>query len=176
MSRYNQEAFTPEEVKKDKHLKLLKTLFELEGDTFGDNTEADKAYDIHIWTDGYCLIVEWCDKWFDSSIDSGHFEFVDENQVVLQEVLLPDNSTVYAIDDDDAKRLLKEFLEENPQWHKNQWGMWTDDDGHSPMYEQIKNIEFAKEYSTTSASTSDEPITIGPIKWEGDPVIYNEKN
>lgn len=170
MSKYNQESFTPEEVKRGKHLKLLKTLFELEGDAVEDDTEADKAYDIHIWTDSYCLVIEWCDRWFDPCIDSGHFEFIDENQVVLQEVTLPDNSIVYATDDDDARRLLDEFLEENPQWHKNQWGMWTDDDGHNPIYEQLRNTEFA----TTSASTSDEPITIEPMKWEGDPVIYNK--
>lgn len=169
MSRYNQESFTPEEIKRGKHLKLLKTLFELERDALVDDTEADKAYDIHIWTDGYCLIVEWCDRWFESGVDTGHFEFVDENQVVLQEVLLPDNSTVYAIDDDDAKRLLNEFLEENPQWHKNKFGVWTNANDQNFSMEKLKDGTIV-----TTASTSVEPITIEPIKWEGNPVIYHK--
>lgn len=169
MSRYNQESFTPEEIKRGKHLKLLKTLFELERDALVDDPEADKAYDIHIWTDGYCLIVEWCDRWFESGVDTGHFEFVDENQVVLQEVLLPDNSTVYAVDDYDAERLLNEFLEKNPQWHRNKFGIWTDTNDQNFSIEKLDDDTIV-----TTASTGDEPITIEPIKWEGDPVIYHK--
>lgn len=167
--RYNEEAFTPEEVKNGKPLKLLKTLFELQKDAVGEESNADKAFDIRIWTDGYCLIIDWCDRWFDPNIDSGHFEFIDEDQVVMKEVAFPDNSFEYVFDDEEAKARLDEWLKEHPKWHKNQFGMWTDGEGYSPMYDEIKD-----RYTMTSASTSDEPITIEPLKWEGDPVIYNE--
>ena len=52
MARYNSEAFTPEEVEKGSHLKLLNCLFDL-------NKNLDNGhYDIHITSDGYCLIIE----------------------------------------------------------------------------------------------------------------------
>lgn len=49
---YNSEAFTPEEVAKGLHQKLLNTLLEI------SKEQEDSHYDIHITSDGYCLIIE----------------------------------------------------------------------------------------------------------------------
>ena len=164
---FNQESFMPYEVKQGKHIKFLKALLSL--DAVGEEVDYDKYHDIHIWNDGYCLVIDWCDHWYDNNIETSSFQFVDSDELVVKEVILPDNSTVYASSEEEAKELLDEFLKDNPQWHKNQFGMWTDYNGDCPEYDTLKD-----RYTTTSASTSDEPITIEPLKWEGNPVIYNE--
>ena len=51
--KYNSMAFTPEEVKKGLHLKLLNTLLDLNA------AREDASYnDIHIWSDSYCTIID----------------------------------------------------------------------------------------------------------------------
>ena len=117
---YNSMAFTPEEVEKGQHLKLLKTLFELNAD------KEDASYnDIHIWTDGYCTIIDWVD--YSREFGGGKFEFVPSDGVIMYERTFPDNHTEYCWDEDDYQERLKEFLDKNPGWIKTSYGTWTNE-------------------------------------------------
>ena len=127
---YNYKSFTPEEVKKGLLNDLLNYLLD-------HNKKSDKFYyDIHITTDGYCSIVEWTDVSYNGDYGpEGKFEFVDCDQVVMLERTFPDNHTELCYDEEDYEERLKQFLEENPGWEKNQWGCWTN---------RIENEKFKK--------------------------------
>lgn len=82
--RYNSEAFTPDQIEKGLHIDLLNFLMKL-------NANSDDYYaDIHIWTDGYCTVVDWIEN-----IDGVGFKFVDYDEVVMKEIRLPDTTVVY---------------------------------------------------------------------------------
>ena len=115
---YNSMAFTPEEVEKGQHLKLLKTLFELNAD------KEDASYnDIHIWTDGYCTIIDWVD--YNPDFGMGKFEFVPGDGVIMLERTFPDNHTELCYDEEEFNERLKDWLKENPGWEKTSYGTWT---------------------------------------------------
>lgn len=127
---YNSQAFTPEEVKKGLLKDLLNYLLD------HNQKNEDQYYDIHITTDGYCSIVEWTDVNYDSKYGpEGKFEFVDSNQVVMLEKEFPDNHTELCYNEEDYEERLKDFLDKNPGWVKNQWGCWTN---------EIENEQFRK--------------------------------
>ena len=54
---FNEEAFTPEEIEKGAHIELINTLLKL--DTMAEDGNS-AFHDIHICSDGYCLVVQWC--------------------------------------------------------------------------------------------------------------------
>lgn len=129
MSRdVNSHAFTPEEVEKGLHLKLLKTLLEL------SNESTEHYNDIHITSDGYCTIIEWVNVPY-SHEWGGQFNFVDEDQVIMTEKMFPDNHTELCYDEEDYKEKLDEFLKEYPGWVKTPYGAWTN---------EIENERFRK--------------------------------
>jgi len=117
---YNSQGFTPEEVEKKLHLDLINFLLDF-------NSKSDKHYhDIHITTDGYCLIVEWTTNSYED-MEAGSFKFVDEDQVVMTEKVFPDNHTELCYNEADYKERLDEFLKENPGWRQTEYGRWVND-------------------------------------------------
>jgi len=136
---YNSEAFTPEEVKKGLHLKLLNTLLEL-------SSEMDKRYnDIHIWTDGYCTIIDWCQAYYENR-GEGKFEFVDADEYIVMERCFPDNHYETFGSEEEYEERLKDWLAENPGWVKTTYGTWTN---------EIENEKFRKEMERQMKETSD---------------------
>lgn len=119
MRKYNEEAFTPDEVEKGLHIELLNTLLSINSKRAGE-----AYYDIHITSDGYCTIIQW-DTVFDGVYGEDYFQYVDENQVIMTEVTYPDNSYEYVFPEE-ADHALEKWLKEHPEWHRNDLGMWTD--------------------------------------------------
>ena len=118
---YNSQAFTPEEVEKGLHLKLLNCLLEL-------NKESEKHYnDIHITTDSYCTIIEWESVPYSHEY-GGRFEYIDDDHVVMFEGHFPDGHYDYFFSEEDFKEHLNEWLKENPEWVKNKFGIYTEVD------------------------------------------------
>ena len=118
MSRnYNSMAFTPEEVKDGLQLKLVDTLMEF------NKYKKDSYYDIHITTDGYCIIIEWSEVFYEH-IGEGQFQFVDGDEEVLRRVYFPDNSSVLVYDDEDEKEHFEEWKKNHPEWKKDFRGDW----------------------------------------------------
>ena len=99
-------AFMPEEVEKKLHEPLIEYLMK----TYNEGA-SDNYCDIHITTDGYCLIVEWAVVPHDHSY-GGTFQFIDEDCTVMREVYLVDGSVESIPDYVDADDYVRERNEE----------------------------------------------------------------
>ena len=133
MSSYNSKAFTPEEVEKGLHLDLINYLLEY-------NKKSSECYeDIHITNDTYCTIVEWCDVSCDNEFSSGKFEFVDENQAVINCIKFPDNHVEY-LEDNEAESRANEWLEEN----KEEFGNWEFNNNYKNFIIKYKDSKYSK--------------------------------
>lgn len=123
----NYQAFTPEEVKKGCFKKLLDALIEL---------QKDMSIDIHITSDGYCIIMEWISK---CDEDTASFRFVDSDQQIVTEVLMPDNSYEYLFEYDNrtADDLINEFVKKHPEYKQTQYGTWYDASYEEKLKEEI---------------------------------------
>ena len=116
MSRYNSQAFTPEEVKQGLHLDLINYLLSYNAKS--------KSYfnDLHITSEGYWLIIDWVTEDYDNKLAG--FEFVGEDQLVVQIVNFPDGTYAYATDDTEALEFLNDWLQRHPEWEKDERGRW----------------------------------------------------
>ena len=152
---YNSMAFTPEEVARGQHLKLLKTLFELNADK-----EDDSYNDIHIWTDGYCTIIDWVD--YSREFGGGKFEFVPGDGYILREFSFPDNHYEMFADEEEFNEALKDWLEENPGWVKTPYGTWTNEIEN----EQIRKWLEGERYKAEEEVEEDNKSEGGTIKKE----------
>lgn len=101
----NSMAFTPEDMKKGLGEDLIKYLLDL------NSKLQDRYMDIHITTDGYCTIFEWDEVSFE--FGGGKFMYVGEDDVVMKALVLPDHSTRYVLDDEEAKTVLAEYEQEH---------------------------------------------------------------
>ena len=111
---YNSMAFTPEDVELGLHYDLLNCLLLY-------NAKAkDKYNDIHITSDGYCTIVEWSNIPY-SGEWGGKFEFVDEDENVMKELQLPDDTYEY-VEKEYEDEYLNEWLKDNPEYKKDSFG------------------------------------------------------
>ena len=128
---YNSQVFTPEEVKKGLHLYLINYLINY-------NSEADGYFnDIHIDSDGYCVIVEWVQESYTDATTS--FEFVDYDEEVMKVVHFPDDSYDYASDEDEANDKLTHWLQENSGWEKDEYGHWYQSAENNRTIKEILN-------------------------------------
>ena len=114
MSKFNSQAFTPEEVKQGLHLDLINYLLDY-------NSKSKECFnDIHIDSDGYCIVVEWVTETYGNALTS--FEYVGEDEVVLKIVKFPDGSYDYVEDQDEANDRFQLWLHENSDWERNDSG------------------------------------------------------
>ena len=110
----NEQSFTPEEVKSGELQDLLDYLI-------SRNQKSNKGYyEILITSDGYSTIVQWYDKLYEDTDDEG-FKFVKYDEVVMKELILPDNSVEYCFDEEDKKEKLDNWLKEHTDyiWNEN---------------------------------------------------------
>lgn len=131
---YNEEVFTPEDVEAGLLNDLLKHLLD-------HNVKSDRAYyDIHITSDGYCTIVQWVSVPYNDEHYNGEFVYIDEDQVVMTEFRFPDNSSEYILPgtEEDA---MKEWLADNPDWYKNDQGIYV----MNHRYEYLQDIQKTEE-------------------------------
>ena len=121
---YNSVAFTPEEVKKGLHSDLINYLV-----NYNTQNKSDDYYEIHITSDGYCMIIEFDKIPYDHAY-GGTFKYVDEfnGDIIMKECYFPDNHTEICYDDEDFKERLDNWLKENPGWRKNEYGSWYNEE------------------------------------------------
>lgn len=113
MINENSMAFTPEEIPAAKD--FIEALIDF-------NVKSEKSYnDIHIHTDGYCLIVDWMHKTYE--YDHRKYTILDEDERIYTEVHLPDNSYI-EVPKGEEDQALEEFLKDNPGWYKGDYGVW----------------------------------------------------
>lgn len=131
---YNTEAFTPGDVEEGLLNDLIKHLLD-------HNEKSNRAYyDIHITSDGYCTIVEWVSVPYEDEHYNGEFVFKDEDEVIMKELILPDNSIEYVFPDEEEERL-NEWLKENPDWYKNDLGIYVKNHRHEYLQDIQKTEE-----------------------------------
>ena len=126
----NSQYFSKEQIEAGEMQKLLDFLM---SEAYG---AGDHYNDIHIKPeDCGAFVVEWVQVPWDHQF-GGHFELIEEDQVVMLERIFPDNHTELCYDEEDFNNRLKEFLEENPGWEMTSYGTWTN---------RIENEKFRKE-------------------------------
>lgn len=109
------------------------------------NKESRDDYnEIHIYQEETLIIIEWNQVPY-SRDWGGRFEYVDEDHVVMKQVCFPDRHYETLFDDEEEGRL-KEWLEENPGWVKNSWGLWTN---------EIENERLREEFEKTVKTTEE---------------------
>lgn len=108
----NSKAFTPEEISNGLLQDLLNYLFSY------NEKSAEYFYDIHITSDGYCTIVQWCDNSYALDVFEGEFKFVPSDCVIMKQIIMPDNSVQYCLPKDETdvryacKKVNKELQDE----------------------------------------------------------------
>ena len=135
---YNEKAFTPEEAKAGMVGEFVDFLVkqDAKSNEVKERSHTGGYTNINIINDSYCVIVQWCDVFFND--DSPKFEFVNEGETVATVLELPDNSTILCWDEDDAQEYLDEFLKEHPYYKKNKYGHWYDENEQKEWEEWIK--------------------------------------
>lgn len=159
---YNEKAFTPEEVKAGMVGEFVEFLMQqdMKSNEVKEKSHTGGYTNINITSDSYCVIVQWCDVFFDDN--SPKFEFVNEGETVATVLELPDNSTVLCWDEDDAQEYLDDFLKEHPYYKKNEYGRWYDENEQKEWEEWVKknNPEYAEvfdtKYDTVNCIANDE--------------------
>lgn len=156
MIPYNEKAFTPEEVKAGMVGEFVDFLVkqDAKSNEVKERSHTGGYTNINITSDSYCVIVQWCEVFFDD--DSPKFEFVDEGETVATVLELPDNSTVLCWDEDDAQEYLNEFLKEHPYYKKNEYGRWYDENEQKEWEEWIRKNrpEYAEAFDRKDDLTS----------------------
>ena len=110
-------AFTPEEVEKNLHLDLINFLL-----TY--NKKAENSFvDIHVTTDGYCVIVEFANITRGVNDNTEGFVFMDEEHYLLKRVEFPDGHYEY-MDDDDEDDAISQWLAAHPGFERDEHGYW----------------------------------------------------
>lgn len=135
---YNEKAFTPEEVKAGMVGEFVDFLMkqDAKANDVKERSSTGGYTNINITSDSYCVIVQWCEVFFND--DSPKFEFVNEGETVATVLELPDNSTVLCWDEDDAQEYLDDFLKEHPYYKKNEYGHWYDENEQKEWEEWVK--------------------------------------
>ena len=113
--------------------------------------------DIHIKPEDIgAFAVEWVQVPWDHSY-GGKFEFVDEDQEVCDDLVLPDGSRDYTPDGEDY---LKWWLEENPGWEKEEWGHWHKNEESNYIPKKSPNFTFhIFDYDSGKPIAKDIPIS-----------------
>ena len=99
-------------------LELIGYLLKIDNNHYNDirvRAEDTNAYVVE-WVQ-----LPWSGEW------GGHFDYVDENQVVMREYFLPDNSSVLLLNDDEFREFLNDWLKENPGWVQTTYGTWVNE-------------------------------------------------
>ncbi|MBO7732594.1 MAG: hypothetical protein J6S67_08570 [Methanobrevibacter sp.] len=121
--KVNSQYFGSQAVESGAMLKFIKALT----DMCYEDDDVALYNDIRIHPeDCGSFIVEWAQVPWDHSY-GGSFQYVDEDEQVMIEREFPDKSYRTFYDEEDYTEQLKQWLIDNPGYHKNQFGRWVND-------------------------------------------------
>ena len=83
--------------------------------------------------------LPWSGKW------GGHFDYVDEDELIMRECILPDNTIIYCVDEEEYKERLDEWLKENPSYYRTPYGTWGNRDDDAELQRMLEAERKAKE-------------------------------
>ena len=115
MENYNSQYFSSEDRKRGKDIEFIKCLLNLD--------LSEHFNDLHIYEEEGAVIVEWVERPYTREY-GGTFQFVDEDEQVMTEIIYPDNSSEWVPEgsEDDCMTV---WLKLHPEWEKNEFGIWT---------------------------------------------------
>ena len=130
MSNVNRMYFSKEAVENGELQKLLDYLMKY---SYSDNGPRNMCHycDIHIKPEDLeAFTVEWTQEpWSNHLGDRGGFEYVECDQLVMREYEFPDRHYEYFETDEEFEEVLRDWLEENPGWHKHGiMNVWVKED------------------------------------------------
>lgn len=110
-------AFYSSDKEQQAFLKQLQVLIDY------NKQSTDYYFDIHIYQEEDSIRLDWeqvpySHEW------GGHFEFLEDDDVVLKEVIFPDNHTEYLFEDE-KEEALNDWCKEHPEYKKTSYGTWT---------------------------------------------------
>lgn len=133
--RFNTMTFSQKEVETGLHKPLLDYLIQY----YSANAE-DTFNDIHITSDGECLIIQWVQVPYDRSY-GGEFQYIEEDECIMREVILPDNSSTHIYADEDPEEIINLWLQENPGWERGPYGGWVNTAENERIRKELEGDE-----------------------------------
>ncbi len=123
--------FSHEDIEQGLHWDFLKVLLDY-------NQKSETRYnEIHIYPEDRALIIEWSNKPY--KYDDGKFVYVrSDDQKVMTEYFLPDNSSGWFDCEEEYSEYLNEWLKENPGWIKTNYGTWSNEIENEAFRKQLK--------------------------------------
>ena len=110
----NLQYFSKEDIENGTFTAFVKALVD-----FGQ-TSKTHYNDIHITSlDCKAVQVEWEEINWQHKQEEGEFVFLDADHAVFKEVIMPDNTSQYVLEDIDENQLIKEWLKEHPTWKRS---------------------------------------------------------
>lgn len=135
MSIVNSQYFSDKQIEQGQMTRLLDYLMSEAYD------KGDYYNDIHIRPcDCGTFVVEWIQIPWNHDF-GGSFQYVGQDQVVLTEYRLPDDSHIDLVDDDDFEDYLENWLKEHPGWVRTQYGTWVNKIENEKFLEELKKSE-----------------------------------
>ncbi len=119
MSDVNSMYFDKKDIESGLFIKFLNHLIEY-------NLESNEHYlDIHIKKeDCEAMIIEWVQNSYDYEFSK--FVELNEDECVMKEIHFPDGHYEYASCEAEEKELWDNWINEHPNWEKDQWGIWRE--------------------------------------------------
>lgn len=113
---YNQQLFKKDDKEQVKQFyKFLEILMQDSKEHYND---------IHICQDDFYYIVEWFqNRWQDDFGTNKFWDVLEYDDAIYTEIKLPDN-TYQWIPKGTKDEFMKKWLEENPGWVKDEYGVW----------------------------------------------------
>ena len=107
----------------------------------GAADDAEHFNELRIRNEEDAFIVEWIQEPYSRDY-GGSFEYVPEDGYVMLERQLPDGTFEMFHSDEDYQETLKEWLQENPGWEKNEYGRWFNREENERITKELmKSVE-----------------------------------
>lgn len=97
-------------------------------------------FDIHLVMDDNYVEIDYIQIPYDNEDNyDGKFIFLNYDEVVMKEEVLPDNSIILVHDDAEYQEELKNWLTDHPTWKQNDFGRWYDEEEDKKFREEYLN-------------------------------------
>lgn len=107
--------------------------------TYNKQSTSDH-FDIHLVMDDNYVEIDYIQIPYDNEDNyDGKFIFLNYDEVVMKEEVLPDNSTILVHNDAEYQEELKNWFTDHPTWKQNDFGRWYDEEESKKFREEYLN-------------------------------------
>lgn len=131
MSDLNRVYFSKEQIESGEFTEFLTVLMK---HCYG---EGEMYSDIHIFPEDLgAFSIEWIQLPWDHEWGGG-FKYVDDDETIYREYVLPDRSFIDLPVDSDFEEYLRDWLIDNPGWIKTSYGTWTNEVENEKLRQEL---------------------------------------